>query len=314
MISEWGRRIPAVLSGLLVAIFIFTVIFLIANALQNSQLQSIGKDLNAGVAKWTELFDDQQARQSDVIVRQSDLSTAATDEQKRDAAARLTIAQRQLIVASEKFNSHRDSFSSVLCTSITVLRSSWWPATIFVKQDETTMCRTKPASQLGITPVENADSSNTGNTEVSRPSPILPPPIAIYEIQKHIELSNNLETTYVLPIIFGMLGALIYSLREMLQKPARIHDIGTVSGDYLRVGLGGICGMLIGYVNPATASGVSVSPLLFSLVAGFSIDTVLSILEKISAALRYDNETPPARNGESAHRTKGDGPHGFVIQ
>jgi len=53
--------------------------------------------------------------------------------------------------------------------------------------------------------------------------------------------------------------------------------------------------MLIGYLNIGSVSpigGISVPPLLFSLVAGFSIDTVLSVLERISAALRYEKDPP----------------------
>jgi hypothetical protein len=108
--------------------------------------------------------------------------------------------------------------------------------------------------------------------------------------RKHIETLVTIVNFYIFPIFFGFIGALIFAIRELLDNRNNALNIGIVLGYYLRACLGGILGLIIGYVNiPTIPSGISATPLLLSLVAGFSVDAVISILERIASALKYEN-------------------------
>jgi hypothetical protein len=67
-------------------------------------------------------------------------------------------------------------------------------------------------------------------------------------------------------------------------------NLPIVAGYILRVFLGAILGLIIGYVNVTStpAAGLAASPLLLSLVAGFATDAVLSLLDRIALAISYD--------------------------
>ncbi|QRM35418.1 hypothetical protein [Microvirga sp. VF16] len=98
-----------------------------------------------------------------------------------------------------------------------------------------------------------------------------------------------LASSYMLPILFGMLGALTFALRDMISTPKNMGDLPIVTGYVLRVFLGAIFGLIIGYVNISgtPAAGLAASPLLLSLVAGFATDAVISLLDRIALAVSY---------------------------
>jgi uncharacterized membrane protein len=111
-------------------------------------------------------------------------------------------------------------------------------------------------------------------------------------VRVELEHYSILANSYMLPILFGMLGALVFALRDMVMKPANMGNLPIVVGYILRIFLGAIFGLIIGYVNVggAPTAGLAASPLLLSLVAGFSTDAVISLLERIALAFDYDRD------------------------
>jgi hypothetical protein len=67
-------------------------------------------------------------------------------------------------------------------------------------------------------------------------------------------------------------------------------NLPIVTGYILRVFLGAILALIIGYLNVTgtPAAGLAASPLLLSLVAGFATDAVLSLLDRIALAITHD--------------------------
>ncbi|MDI2077402.1 hypothetical protein [Bradyrhizobium sp. Mp27] len=124
----------------------------------------------------------------------------------------------------------------------------------------------------------------------------------IQTVRAVLDHFNVLANSYMLPILFGMLGALTFAIRDIVTSPEKMGNLPVVTGYILRVFLGVILGLIIGYVNVTgtPAAGLAASPLLLSLVAGFATDAVLSLLDRIALAISYDrnvdakNTPPPA--------------------
>lgn len=116
---------------------------------------------------------------------------------------------------------------------------------------------------------------------------------------------NVLANSYMLPILFGMLGALTFAIRDIVASPANMGNLPVVTGYILRVFLGAIFGLIIGYVNFAgtPAAGLAASPLLLSLVAGFATDAVISLLDRIALAISYDRNPMQLGRGSSVLMT-----------
>lgn len=112
-----------------------------------------------------------------------------------------------------------------------------------------------------------------------------------------IRAKINLMMTWFLPGLYGLLGACVYLLRESMHRnsvtpPAHKQFIGTLL-QLLRISLGGLAGIIIGwFVVPSATSGngsvvASISSIPFGLafMAGFSIDTLFSLLERIKRTI-----------------------------
>ncbi|KHT54455.1 hypothetical protein RJ41_08055 [Alteromonas marina] len=116
-------------------------------------------------------------------------------------------------------------------------------------------------------------------------------------VEKDVREKNN----YFLPIAFGFFGACIFALWEILSKYQQdnggIVKITTADAIqyWLRSCLGAISGLIIGYVSVPISPDVTASPLFLSLVAGFSVDAVISILKRISSTLTYENSIEPKK-------------------
>lgn len=117
------------------------------------------------------------------------------------------------------------------------------------------------------------------------------------EIRVVLAQYGVLANGYMLPILFGMLGALAYALRDMVVSPQNMASLPIVTGYILRVLLGAIFGLIIGYVNfgATPVASLAASPLLFSLVAGFSTDAVISLLDRIAYAITYERKVDDRR-------------------
>ncbi len=128
---------------------------------------------------------------------------------------------------------------------------------------------------------------------------VLTPDDHVQSVRVILEHYGVLANSYMLPILFGMLGALVFAMREMVTTPQNMGQLPIVIGYILRIFLGAIFGLIIGYINVGStpAAGLAASPLLLSLVAGFATDAVISLLDRIALAISYDRSRMEKRKG-----------------
>jgi hypothetical protein len=91
---------------------------------------------------------------------------------------------------------------------------------------------------------------------------------------------------YILPLIFGLVGAFTYVLRELVQEIKDITFSKETNIKYLlRLQLGAIAGLAIGIFWGDIAKQqqfglASLSPLLIAFIAGYSVEYVFSFIER----------------------------------
>lgn len=116
----------------------------------------------------------------------------------------------------------------------------------------------------------------------------------------------NLLVSWMLPALYGLLGACVFLMREILlgntlrgaHGHARMVDMLSL---LLRVALGGLAGIIIGWFwvpsapvgAPAT---IAVSSLSFGVafLAGFSIDSLFGMLDRLTKNFRQTDDDKPA--------------------
>ena len=130
----------------------------------------------------------------------------------------------------------------------------------------------------------------------------------------------NLLISWLLPGLYGLLGACVFLMRRMLnadgpgRNPARIRVVHMLSL-LLRAALGGLAGIIIGWfwvptalTTTSSAIAVSAVPFGIAFLAGFSIDSLFALLEGLvksfqtraaSAELGGRPDSAPRRWGRS---------------
>ena len=100
----------------------------------------------------------------------------------------------------------------------------------------------------------------------------------------------NLLVSWMLPGLYGLLGACVFLMRELLlvdktRSDARIVDMLSL---LLRIALGGLAGIIVGWfwvpTSPTPAiSTIEVSSVSFGVafLAGFSIDSLFALLDRV---------------------------------
>ena len=122
----------------------------------------------------------------------------------------------------------------------------------------------------------------------------------------------NLLISWLLPGLYGLLGACVFLMRRMLHinEPGRnlarirvVHVLSLV----LRVALGGLAGIIIGWFwvptsLTANSSAISVSSVPFGIafLAGFSIDSMFALLEGLVKNFNHPKEGDAADAGSSS--------------
>ncbi len=123
----------------------------------------------------------------------------------------------------------------------------------------------------------------------------------IYETRSKV----NMLMTWLLPGLYGLLGACVYLMRDMLRSPDDrldpanpvLHNLSLL----LRIALGGLAGIIIGWFSvPASITSGAAAPPISSIpfgvafLAGFSIETLFSLLDRLNKTLieARDVKTP----------------------
>lgn len=111
----------------------------------------------------------------------------------------------------------------------------------------------------------------------------------------------------MLPVLYGLLGASVYLLRRYLGEGASEPDSNFGMRAYLRLGLGGIAGLAIGWFwSPTSAkaamdvANLTTAPFALAFVAGFSIELLFSILDRILAAVNPNTSGAQNKNQADA--------------
>jgi len=115
------------------------------------------------------------------------------------------------------------------------------------------------------------------------------------------KLKINLLVTWLLPGLYGLLGACVYLLRDMVinrhERAAADRSVLNSLSLVLRIAVGGLAGIVIGWfwVPGAVGAGPSVPeisaiPFGMAFLAGFSIETLFSILDRLNRTI--ENREP----------------------
>jgi len=128
-------------------------------------------------------------------------------------------------------------------------------------------------------------SSNSNAT-----TPLDPVP----ELQQRVRI----QSSWLLPFLYGLLGACVYVMRRLLfdTRHAAVENVVIL----LRLALGALAGVVIGWFStpavPSTmlAGGSGSWPYILAFLAGFSIDNLFSVLDRVNGILSGKDKAAPA--------------------
>ena len=116
-------------------------------------------------------------------------------------------------------------------------------------------------------------------------------------------------STYILPLLYGLLGAFAYVLREIAKEVRTVTFSHKSCNRYrLRLALGLLAGIAVGFlVSPDTGQPMltfaTLGPLPFAFLAGYSVELVFAVMDKIVSAFLderlRDGSGKPARDSTS---------------
>ncbi len=118
------------------------------------------------------------------------------------------------------------------------------------------------------------------------------------EIELRDQYVLQVLQSYVLPLLYGLLGAVAYVLRGLIKNIRAATYTSQAAINYgVRIFLGALAGPVIGYfITPEGTTGLgSLSPMALSFLAGYNIELLFTAMDKIITAVsRKSPETPPA--------------------
>ena len=88
---------------------------------------------------------------------------------------------------------------------------------------------------------------------------------------------------YLLPLLYGLLGAFIFVLRTLLGEVKSLtYSFDSEIRYRLRLTLGALGGMIVGwFLKPEDAEGLaSLSPMAISFLMGYNVDVLFSIMDR----------------------------------
>jgi hypothetical protein len=123
-----------------------------------------------------------------------------------------------------------------------------------------------------------------------------------WDVLYQIKSKMNLLTVWLLPGLYGLLGACVYLMRDLVlvrrAQLGRDTSVLSILSLVLRVALGGLAGIIIGWFWVPTSSNsefplqqISSIPFGIAFLAGFSIETLFSLLDRLNQAI--ESRPPP---------------------
>ncbi|PPQ19237.1 hypothetical protein CV770_11225 [Bradyrhizobium sp. AC87j1] len=143
----------------------------------------------------------------------------------------------------------------------------------------------KMAGFLGIIGLGSGDNNSNDKAEV------------VAQVQ--LDLATSFVGGFLLPVLYGMLGAIAFVLRRLSDETSFVEEATVLKRKFsLRVPIGALSGLAAGWLlQPSTGASVtaSLSPFALAFVAGYSADLVFTALDRIVAAFTGppSTQTPP---------------------
>lgn len=101
---------------------------------------------------------------------------------------------------------------------------------------------------------------------------------------------------YILPLLYGLLGAAAYVLRTLTTEIRNLtYEIESNIRYRLRIQLGAVSGLAIGWFSDAgltfSASTLSLSPLALAFLAGYSVEVLFSLMDRMIYTFSSDESS-----------------------
>lgn len=109
----------------------------------------------------------------------------------------------------------------------------------------------------------------------------------------------NVLQSYILPLLYGLLGAFIFVLRDLLREIKSLTFTYDDEIRYrLRLPLGSLAGMIVGwFLKPEEAGlGASLSPMALAFLMGYHVEILFAMMDKAISNIRKQlepNQTTP---------------------
>jgi len=117
------------------------------------------------------------------------------------------------------------------------------------------------------------------------------PGVALYMVAQDYGFMVYVLGSGYLPMLYGMLGASVFLLRRSLSNdPADYLIVTSGIQAMMRIGLGGVAGIIIGWFNlPDAQSITNLASTQFAIafLAGFSIDIVFALLDRMVSVFDF---------------------------
>ena len=108
--------------------------------------------------------------------------------------------------------------------------------------------------------------------------------------QHSAELSISILSLYILPLLYGLLGAMLYILRVLAQDIQNLTYKSSSEINYrIRITMGSLSGLIIGwFLQAQDGAGLiaSLSPMVLSFLAGYNIEIIFSVMDKALSTVK----------------------------
>ena len=93
--------------------------------------------------------------------------------------------------------------------------------------------------------------------------------------------------SYILPLMYGLLGAFIFVLRSLLYQVRTLTYTASREISYrLRLTLGCLAGMITGWLLKPEMGDITLSPMALAFIAGYSIEVLFTLLDRLIDSIR----------------------------
>jgi hypothetical protein len=102
------------------------------------------------------------------------------------------------------------------------------------------------------------------------------------KVQEKASLIVGTLASFVLPLMFGTIGALAYVIRTLSDQIKRsTFAQSSPIRHQMRVALGALAGVVIGLFNTGLSTQINLSPLALAFLAGYGVEAVFSLFDTL---------------------------------